>query len=142
MIQYLSLAYQAYHYSVMLHCSPVSVPLCLHLLAFSDFLFFSTREPQPSFTISLSCCTPPCAFYASSFYALCAFSIPCTIPLLFISAAAHSSFYTPQSISTTTPLSSLFCMLIIYVHLVHAFSPCFCILSPFQVLSLIIPSTL
>jgi hypothetical protein len=41
----------------MLLCSPVSVSLCLHLLAFSDLLFFSTREPQPSFTASLSCCT-------------------------------------------------------------------------------------
>jgi hypothetical protein len=56
-IQYLSLAYQAYHCSAMLLFSPVSVSLCLHLLAFFDLMFFSTREPQPSFTASLSCCT-------------------------------------------------------------------------------------
>jgi hypothetical protein len=46
----------------MLLCSPVSVSLCLHLLAFFDLLFFSTRAPQPSFTTSLSCCTPPLCF--------------------------------------------------------------------------------
>jgi hypothetical protein len=46
----------------MLLCSPVSVSLCLHLLSFFDLLFFSTRAPQPSFTASLSCCTPPLHF--------------------------------------------------------------------------------
>jgi hypothetical protein len=57
MIQYLSLAYRAYHCSVVLLCSPISMSLCLHLLTFYDLLFFSTRAPQPSFTASLSCCT-------------------------------------------------------------------------------------
>ena len=107
MIQYLSLAYQAYHCFVMLLCSPVSVSLCLHLLVFSDLLFFSTRATQPSFTVSLSCCTHPCAFCASSFYALCAMSIQCSIPLLCILVVAHSSFYTLKSLSTTTTPSLL-----------------------------------
>jgi hypothetical protein len=61
-IQYLSLAYQAYHCSAILLYSHVSVSLCLHLLAFLYLLFFSTRAPQPSFTISLSCCTHPLHF--------------------------------------------------------------------------------
>ena len=85
----MSLSYQAYHCSAMLLCSPVSVSLYLHLLAFSNLLFFSTRVPQPSFTVSLSCCTQTCAFCSSAFYALCAMSIQCTIPLLCISASAH-----------------------------------------------------
>jgi hypothetical protein len=133
-IHYLSLAYQTYHCSAMLLCSPVSVSLCLHLLALSELLFFSTRAPQPSFTVLLSCCPHPCTFCASAFYALCAISIQCTIPLLCISAAAHSSFSTPEILSTT-PISSLFNILIVSVHLVHALSPCFCMLSPCRVLS-------
>jgi hypothetical protein len=127
----------------MLICSPVSVSLCLHLLVISDLLFFSTRAPQPSFSVSLSCCTPPCAFCATAFYALCPLCIQCTIPLLCIPAAAHSSFYTPESLLTTaTCISSLFNILIVSVHLVHAISPCFCMLSPCRVLCLIIIATL
>jgi hypothetical protein len=72
-----------------------------------------------------------------------AISIQCTIPLFCISAIAHSSFYTPKSpLTTTTPISSLFSILIVFVHLVHAISPCFCMLSPCRVLCLIIIATL
>jgi hypothetical protein len=134
-IHYLSLAYQTYHCSVMLLCSPVSVSLCLHLLALSDLLFFSTRAPQPSFTILLYCFSHPYSFCVSTFYAKCAISIQCTIPLLCILAAADSSFSMPEILSTTAPISSLFNILIVYVHLVHALSPCFCMLSPCRVLS-------
>jgi hypothetical protein len=104
----------------MLLCSPVLVSLCLHLLSFFDLLFFSTREPQPFFTISLSCCTHPCAFYAFSFYALYAIFIQCTIPLLCISAAELSSFYTPESLSTAAP--HLFSILHTYI----LCAPCAC----------------
>jgi hypothetical protein len=107
----------------MLLCSPVSMSLCLHLLALFDLLFFSTRAPQPSFTVSLSCCTHPCTFSASAFYALCTISIQCTIPLLCISAAAHSSFSTPEIISTNNN-THLFFVLHSYslCALVHALS--------------------
>jgi hypothetical protein len=142
-IQYLSLAYQAYHCSAMLLCSPVSVSLCLHLLAISDLLFFSTRAPQPSFTVLLSCCTHALRF-------LC-FSLLCSVCHLHsmhhssfcVSAVAHSSFYMPESLSTSaTLISSLFSILIVSMHLVHALSLCFCMLSPCRVLCLIIIATL
>jgi hypothetical protein len=84
----------------MLLCSPVLVYLWLHLLALSDLLFSSTRAPQPSFIVSLSCWTHPCAFCASTFYALCAISIQYTIPLLCILTTTHSSFSTPEILST------------------------------------------
>jgi hypothetical protein len=71
-----------------------------------------------------------CAVCSSSFYALCAISIHCTVPLLCYSAAALSSFFTPESPSPTTtttnsynnnnPISSLYRVFIAYVHLVHA----------------------
>jgi hypothetical protein len=58
--------------------------------------------------ISLLClphCLPAhmtCTVCSSTFYALCAMSIHCTVPLLFNSAAALSSFFTHESPSTTT----------------------------------------
>jgi hypothetical protein len=68
---------------------------------------------------------------------------PFNAPFLFFAfQLLHSaSFYTPESFSTT-PISSLFCILIVSVHLVHAISPCFCIFSPSPVLCLIIMPTL
>ena len=68
-IQYLSLAYQAYHYSAILLFSPLSMSLCLYLLAIFDLLFFSTRAPQPSFSVSLSCYTHALCFLC--FFLLC-----------------------------------------------------------------------
>jgi hypothetical protein len=87
--------------------------------------------------ISLLClphCLPAhmtCAVCSSAFYALCAMSIHCTVPLLCSSAAALSSFFTHESPSPTTitttsnsnnnnPFSSLYCVFIASVHLVHA----------------------
>jgi hypothetical protein len=124
----------------MLLCSPVSVSLCLHLLALSDLLLFSTSAPQPSFTVSsMHLCSllllrfmlcVPCPFYAP--FLFCAFQL------------LHSaSFYTPESLSTTALISSLFYILIVSVHLVHPlYAQCFCMLSPCRVLCLIIISTL
>jgi hypothetical protein len=114
----------------MLLCSPISMSLCLHLPGIYDLLFFSTGAPQPSFSVSLSCCTLPCTFFASTFHAMCPNSIPCTIPLHAISVVAHSSFYTLESLTTTTThlffvlrtysLCAPFCMLSL---------PYFCMLS-------------
>jgi len=56
------MAYQSHHCSTTLLCS-TCISVFLHTL--------------------------PCAFYSFSFYALCVISIPCTIPLLYISATAH-----------------------------------------------------
>jgi hypothetical protein len=85
--------------------------------------------------ISLLClphCLPAhmtCIVCSSAFYALCTMSIHCTVPLLFNSAAALSSFFTHESPSTTTTtatptatttISSLYRVLIASVHLVHA----------------------
>jgi hypothetical protein len=71
-----------------------------------------------------------CIVWSSAFYALCAISILCTVPLLCYSAAALSSFFTRESplptILTTTsssnnnPISSLYRVFIASVHLVHA----------------------
>jgi hypothetical protein len=144
MMQYLSLTYQAYHCSAMLLCSPISMSLSLYI--FLRFLIFCFSLQEHLSLPLLSHCIVahiPCSFCASSFYAMCTMSIQSTIPILCISAATHSSFYTPESHSmTTTLISSLFCMLIVSVHLVHAISPCFCMLSPCRVLCLIIIATL
>jgi hypothetical protein len=115
-IQYLSLAYQTYHCSTILLCSPVSVSLCLHLLWIFDLLFFSTRAPQPSFSVLLSCST-----HSLRFLCLLPFMIyvpfPLNAPFLF---SVFQLLYTPECLSiTATPISSLFCILIVSVHLVH-----------------------
>jgi hypothetical protein len=75
------------------------------------------------------CFCAPCPFYAP--FLFCAFQL------------LHSvSFYTPQSLSTP-PISSLFCILIVSVHLVHPYPRCFCMLyTPCRVLYLIIIATL
>jgi hypothetical protein len=86
--------------------------------------------------ISLLClphCLPAhmtCAICSSAFYALCIMSIHCTNPLLCNSATALSSFFTPESPLPTTlttnshsnsnPISSMYCVFIASVHLVHA----------------------
>jgi hypothetical protein len=70
-----------------------------------------------------------CVVRSSDFYALCAISILCTVPLLCYSAAVLSSFFTPEStlptITTTSnnninSISSLYYVFISSVHLVHA----------------------
>jgi hypothetical protein len=111
-IQYLSLAYQAYQL-----CSLVLVSLCLHLLTLFDLLFFSTRASQPSFTVSV---IHLCSLLLLTFM-LCA-PYPIYAPFLFCAfQLLHStSFYTPKSLSPAFFISSLFCILIVFVHLVHA----------------------
>jgi hypothetical protein len=64
----------------------------------------------------------PCAFCSSTFYSLCTMSIPCTIPLCVFHLLHTASFYTPKSLSIAALISSLFCILIVFVHLVHAIS--------------------
>jgi len=118
---------------------------CLSACIFLHFLIFcfSLQEHLSLPSLSHRLAAPmPCAFYASSFYSLCVMSIQCTIPLLCIPAATHSSFYVPESLSTTATISSLFCIHTVSMHLVHALSPCFCMLSPCRVLCLIIIATL
>jgi hypothetical protein len=71
-----------------------------------------------------------CVVWSSAFYALCAISILCTVPLLCYSAVALSSFFTPElplptTITTTSnsnsnPISSLYHVFIASMHLVHA----------------------
>jgi hypothetical protein len=96
--------------------SPVLVSLCLHLLVLSDLLIFSTSAPQPSFTIS--------PMHLCSLLLLCfMLCVPCPFyaPFLFYAfQLLHSaSFYTPESLSTTPPISSLFNIFILSVHLLH-----------------------
>jgi hypothetical protein len=98
---------------------------------------FNSGLPDSSLfcCISLLClphCLPAhmtCVVCSSTFYALCAISIHCTVPLLFNSVVALSSFFTHESPSTTTTtatptatttISSLYYVFIAFVHLVHA----------------------
>jgi hypothetical protein len=72
----------------------------------------------------------PCAVWSSVVYALCAVSTLCTVPLLCYSATAPLFFFTLESPLPTTfittsnsknnPISSLYCVFIASVHLVHA----------------------
>jgi hypothetical protein len=80
-----------------------------------------------------------CTVCSSAFYALCAMSIHCTVPLLFNSAAALSSFMHELPSTTTTTatssnnnnhISSLYGVYIAFVHLVHAMRAILCILTP------------
>jgi hypothetical protein len=70
-----------------------------------------------------------CAAWSSAFYALCAISILCTVPLLCYSTAALSSFFTPElplptTITTTSNNNNchLFSVLCIYSFC----APCAC----------------
>jgi hypothetical protein len=72
--------------------------------------------------------------------------VPCPFNAPFLFCAfqqLHStSFYTLESCSTAQPISSLFCIHIVSLNLVHAISSCLCMLSPSRVLYLIIMPTL
>jgi hypothetical protein len=99
---------------------------------------FNNGLPDSSlfYCISLLClphCLPAhliCAICSSTFYALCSMSIHCTVPLLFYSATALSSFFTHESPSPTTTttnsnsdnnrFSSMYRVYIAFVHLVNA----------------------
>jgi hypothetical protein len=94
----------------MMLCSPDSVSLCLHLLVLSDLLIFSTSAPQPYFTVS--------AMHLCSFLLLCfMLCVPC--PFYEFQLLHSASLYTPESLSTTPPISSLFIIFILSVHLLH-----------------------
>jgi hypothetical protein len=94
-IQYLSMAYRSYHYSATLLCST-----CISV-------FLHTPHTLYVFLPFILCV--PCPFNAP--FLFCAFWL------------LHSaSFNTHKSLSTTTPISSLFCIFILFVHLIHP--PC------------------
>jgi hypothetical protein len=87
------MAYQSHHYSATLPCS-----VCL--------------------TIFLHTCLALSVLLPFMLYAPCPFNAPflfCVFQLLHT-----ASFYMPESLSTATLISSLFCILIVSVHLVHA----------------------
>jgi hypothetical protein len=85
--------YQSHHCSATLPCS-VCISVFLHtFLTLSIFLPFMLCAP--------------CPFHAP--FLFCVFKLLHT-----------ASFYMPQSLSTSTTLSSLLCILIVSVHLVHA----------------------
>jgi hypothetical protein len=92
------MAYRSHHCSATLHCS-----VCISV--FCTLLALSVLFP---FMLSV-----PCPFNAPFPF--------CTFLLL-----RSASFFTPQSHSTTTTISSLFNILILSVHLVHAI--CFLLL--------------
>jgi hypothetical protein len=87
------MAYQSHHCSATMLCSTY-IGLFLH-----PFLMLYVLLP---FMLCM-----PCPFYAP--FLFCAFQL------------LHSaSFYTPESLSTAAPISSLFCILIVSVYVVHA----------------------
>jgi hypothetical protein len=101
-------------------------------------MMFNNGLPDLSLFCCISLfCLPHClsahitfSVCSSAFYALCAMSIHCTVPLMCCSAAALSSFFTHESpLPTTTttnsyhnsnPISSMYRVFIAFVHLVHA----------------------
>ena len=100
------MAYRSHHCSATLRCS-----ICISV--FCTLLVLSVLLP---FMLSM-----PCPFNAP--FPFCTFLLLCS-----------ASFFTPQSHSTTaTPISSLFCILIVSVLLVHAV--CIKLLHPLPILS-------
>jgi hypothetical protein len=87
------MAYQSHHCSATLPCS-ICISVFIH-----TFLTLSVFLPFMLYT--------PCPFHAP--FLFCVFQLLHT-----------ASFYMPQSLSTVTTLSSLFCILIVFVHLVHS----------------------
>jgi hypothetical protein len=89
------MAYQSHHCSTTMLCS-TCIGLFLH-----PFLTLYVLLPFMLYV--------PCPFYAP--FLFCAFQL-----------LHFASFYTPKSLSTATPISSLFCILIVSVHFVHVVS--------------------
>ena len=84
----------------------------------------------------------PYALCSSTFYALCAMSLLCTIPLLCISAAAlYLILHTWITLNNT---QSLLCSMLLFSLCIFCilYSQCFCMLSPCRVLFQIIIVTL
>jgi hypothetical protein len=108
----------------MLLCSPVSMSLCLHLLALSELLFFSTRAPQPSFSVSLSCCTHP-------LHLLC-FCLSCSV--FHVHSMHHSSSpcfrcYTLLLLHSLIALNNINLHLFFVLHTYSLCAPCACYLA-------------
>jgi hypothetical protein len=102
-------------------------------------MMFNNGLPDSSlFCCILLLCLPhflsahmTCVVCSSTFYALCAMSIHCTVPLLCISTFAlcllaqtsillHSDHSNSNSNNNNNPISSLYRVYIASVHLVHA----------------------
>jgi hypothetical protein len=103
---------------------------------YSDIKFFNGLPVSSLFCYTALLCLhqcllhTPCTFCSFSFYALCAMSLQCTIPLLYISAAALCLLLHTSITLNNNPISSLFSILIVSVHLVHAICTLLLHLSP------------
>jgi hypothetical protein len=120
-IQYLSLAYQTYHCSTMLLCSPVSVSFCLHLLGISDLLFFSTRAPQPSFSVLLSCST-----HSLHFLCFCLLCSMCHVHSMLHSSSLYFSCCSLLLLHSRIPLNNNNTHLFSVLHTYSLCAPCAC----------------
>jgi hypothetical protein len=109
------MAYRSHHCSTTLHCS-VCISVFYTLLVLSILFPLCSLRHVPSMH----------HFPSVHFYY-------CTLP-----PSSHLNHPQPQQ----PQISSLLCILIVSVQLVHAFSPCLCMLYPCRVLCLIIISTL
>jgi hypothetical protein len=86
-------------------------------MAYQSHHCFATLPCSIYLTIFLHTCLALSILLPFMLYAPCPFNAPflfCVFQLLHT-----TSFYTPESLSTTTLISSLFCILIVSVHLAH-----------------------
>jgi hypothetical protein len=105
----------------MLLCSLVSMSLCLHLLAFSNLLFFYTRAPQPSFTVSLSYCT-----HTLCFLCLCLLCSVCHVHSMHHSSPLYFRYYTLLLIHSLITMNNNNPHLFFVLHNYSLCAPCAC----------------
>jgi hypothetical protein len=107
----------------MLLCSPISVSLCFHLLAIFDLPFFSTRAPQPSFSVSLSYCT-----HALHFLCFCLFCSVRHLPSMHHSSSLYFSCCTLLLLHTSIPFNKNTNLFFVQ-HTYSLCAPCSCYLA-------------
>jgi hypothetical protein len=101
---------------------------------YSDIKFFNGLLVSSLFCYTMLLCLhqcllhTSCTFYSFAFYDLCTMSLQCTIPLLYISVFALYLLLHASITLNNNPISSLFSILILSVHLVHAI--CFFLFHP------------
>jgi hypothetical protein len=105
----------------MLLCSPALVSLCLHLLAFFDLLFFSTRAPHPSFTASLSCYT-----HTLHFLCLCLLCSVCHVHSMHHFSCPCFHYYTLLLLHSLITLNNNNPNLFFVLHTYSLCAPCAC----------------
>jgi hypothetical protein len=94
---------------------------------YSDIKFFNGLSVSSLFCYTALLCLhqcllhTPCAFYSFAFYALCAMSLQCTIPLLYISVAALCLL-----LHTSITLNSNNTHLFSVLHTYSLCAPCAC----------------